>query len=70
MTRLVKNNSDVPELNEVWKLTFLDHKPLYFTSKNDLDKYLNGEYSEEHGFMEYERIPNDVEHTVYYNIER
>lgn len=28
MTRLVKNNSDVPELNEVWKLTFLDHKPL------------------------------------------
>lgn len=69
MARLVKNHSDVPILNEVWTITFCDHKPLAFTSKNDLDKYLNGDYSEEHGFKEYERVPNGVEHTVYYNIE-
>ena len=54
MARLVKNNSDVPILNEVWTITFYDHKPLDFTSKDDLDKYLNGDCSKEHGFMEYE----------------
>ena len=69
MAKLVKNNSDVPILNEIWTITFYDHKSLDFTSKDDLEKYLNHELSNEHGYMEYERVPNGVEHTVYYNIE-
>lgn len=69
MVKLVKKNSDMPILNEVWTITFYDHKSLDFTSKDDLEKYLNHELSEEHGYMEYERVPNGVEHTVYYNIE-
>ena len=69
MKQLVKNNSDVPILNEMWVVTFYDHLPLTFESKQDVEKYLNGELSEAHGYMEYERVPNGVEHTVYYNIE-
>ena len=69
MARLVKNNSDVPILNEVWTITFYDHKPLDFEDKNDLEKYLSGECSKKHGYMEYEKIPENVEHIVYYNIE-
>ncbi len=69
MAQLVKNNSTIPILNETWTVTFYDHLPLAFESKQDVEKYLNGEFSEAHGYMEYERVPNGVEHTVYYNIE-
>ena len=69
MVKLVKKNSDMPILNEVWTITFYDHKSLDFTSKDDLEKYLNHELSNEHGYMGYERVPNGVEHTVYYKIE-
>ena len=67
---LVKNNNNnFSTLNEMWTLYFIEHKELIFETREDLEKYLNGGFSEAHGFMEYERIPESVEHTVYYNIE-
>lgn len=62
------NDSEIPILNEVWVVNFYDHKSLSFSSKEDMERYLRGELSEEHGYMEYERIPSGVEHTVYYDI--
>ena len=38
-------------------------------SIRDKNKVQYGELSEAHGYMEYERVPNGVEHTVYYNIK-
>ncbi len=57
------------ECKEYWKLEFTEHKPLYFNSKDDLIKYASGEYSEEYGYKEYERIPDYVEHIVGYEID-
>jgi len=70
MVKLVQHNDDeIPILNEEWTLHFWSHKSLSFETKEDLEKYLNGECSEKHGFMEYERTPHSVEHTVYYDID-
>ena len=70
MKKLVKrNDTEFPILNEVWTIHFYDHKPLDFTTRIDAEKYLRGEFSEEHGFMEYERVPREVTHTEYYDID-
>ena len=67
--KLVKHNdTELPILNEVWTIHFYDHKPLDFTNQADAEKYLKRELSEEHGYMEYERVPNGVTHTEYYDI--
>ena len=69
--KLVKHNdTELPFLNEVWTIHFYDHKPLDFTSKTDVEKYLRRELVEGYGygFMEYERVPNGVTHTEYYDI--
>lgn len=67
--KLVKHNdTELPFLNEVWTIHFYDHKPLDFTTIIDAEKYLRGELSQEHGYMEYERVPNGVTHTEYYDI--
>lgn len=63
------NDSEIPILNEVWTVNFYDHKSLSFSSKEDMERYLRRELSEEHGYMEYERTPSNVEHTVYYDID-
>ena len=69
MMKLVKHNDpEAPILNEVWTIHFYDHKPLDFTTRIDAEKYLRGEFSEEHGYMEYERVPKEVTHTEYYDI--
>ena len=68
--RLVRhNNLECAMTNEKWVVNFYDHKPLSFSSKEDLEKYLNGDWSDEHGFMEYERVPSDVEYIIYYDID-
>ena len=51
-----------------WSINFCDHQPLSFSSKEDLEKYLNGECSNEHGYMEYERVPDYVRQTIDYEI--
>ena len=68
--KLVKHNdTELPILNEVWTIHFYDHKPLDFTNQADAEKYLKRDFSEEHGYMEYERVPNGVTHTEYYDIK-
>jgi hypothetical protein len=67
--KLVKCDSDIPILNEMWTVDFYDHKSLNFTTKEDLEKYLRHELSEEHGYMEYERVPSGVTHTINYKID-
>ena len=67
--KLIENNSDIPLLNEVWTVEFYDHKPLSFASRQDLEKYLNHECSDEHGYMDWGRVPSGVSHTIYYNID-
>lgn len=67
--RLVKRSTDIPILNEEWVVDFYDHKSLSFTNRQDLEKYLNHELSEEHGYMEYERVPSGVTHIVQYDID-
>lgn len=67
--KLVKCNTDVPILNEEWVVNFYDHIPLSFTNKQDLEKYLNHESSEEHGYMEWGRVPTGVTHVVHYDID-
>ena len=70
MNKLIKHNdTEFPILNEVWTVHFYDHKPLDFTTRIDAEKYLSGEFSEEHGYMEYERVPREVTHTEYYDID-
>ena len=70
MKKLVKrNDTEFPILNEVWTIHFYDHKPLDFTTRMDAERYLMGEFSEEHGYMEYERVPREVTHTEYYDID-
>ena len=70
MKKLVKrNDTEFPILNEVWTIHFYDHKPLDFTTRIDAERYLMGEFSEEHGYMEYERVPREVTHTEYYDID-
>ena len=59
---LIKNN-------EQWTVDFYDHKPLSFDTKEDLEKYLNGNRSNRHGYMEYERVPSGVKHIVSYDID-
>lgn len=54
---------------EMWKVYFMEHRPLFFKSFDDMQKYLNGEWSEVHGLMEYERTPISVEHVEYYKIQ-
>ena len=68
--KLVKHNiPDFHILNEVWTVHFCNHKPLNFTTRIDAEKYLRGEFSQEHGYMEYERVPSEVAHTEYYDID-
>ena len=67
--RLVKSNTDIPILNERWTVDFYDHKPSDFTTREDLEKYLRHERSNEHGYMGYERVPSGVTHTIYYDID-
>lgn len=67
--RLVKSNADIPILNERWTVEFYDHKPLDFVTREDLEKYLRHELSDEHGYMECERVPSGVTHTIYYDID-
>ena len=65
--KLVKSNSHY--LDEEWIVEFYDHKPLSFATREDLEKYLSHELSTEHGYMEYDRVPNGVKHIVNYNID-
>lgn len=67
--KLVKCNTNVPILNEKWVVDFCDHIPLSFTNRQDLEKYLNHESSEEHGYMEWGRVPTGVTHVVHYDID-
>lgn len=67
--KLVKCDTDAPILNEEWVVNFYDHIPLSFTNRQDLEKYLNHESSEEHGYMEWGRVPTGVTHVVHYNID-
>ena len=67
--KLIKCNSDTPLCNEQWVVEFYDHKPVSFTRRDDLEKYLNHELSDENGYMEYERVPCGVQHIVYYDID-
>lgn len=55
-------------LDETWIVNFYDHKPLTFSSKEDMEKYLCGECSESYGYMEYERVPEYILCEKYYNI--
>lgn len=55
--------------NKQWIINFYNHKPLSFSSKEDLEKYLSGELSDEHGYMEYERVPDSVEQRISYDID-
>jgi len=65
---LVKRNTDVPFSNEEWVVDFYDYIPLSFTNRQDLEKYLNHESSEEHGYMEWGRTPSGVTHIIHYDI--
>lgn len=67
--KLVKCDTDVPILNEEWVVNFDEHIPLSFTNRQDLEKYLNHESSEEHGYMEWSRVPTGVTHVVHYDID-
>lgn len=65
MIDLVKDNY----ISELWIVNFYNHKSLSFKSRSDMVKYLSGDISNEHGMMEYERVPKSVEHTEFYSID-
>ena len=68
--KLVKcDHPNVPVLNELWVLKFIDHKDMTFETREALETYINHEYSEGYGFMEYEKVPESVEHIVYYDVK-
>lgn len=67
--KLVKCNTDISILNEEWIVDFCDYIPLSFTNRQDLEKYLNHESSEEHGYMEWGRVPSGVTHIIHYDID-
>ena len=69
MINLIQEDSNEYFERESWIVTFFDHLPLSFKTKDDMEKYLNRECSEAHGYMEYERIPSGVRHEEYYRIE-
>lgn len=64
-----ENSIELKKSSERWVVNFHDHKPHSFHSKEDMEKYLNNEESEEYGYMEYERVPDYVEHIVCYDID-
>ena len=68
MIKLVQSDNNDYFEKEMWIVDFIDHKPLNFKNKEDMLIYLNGGISSEHGIMEYDRIPHNVTHEEYFNI--
>ena len=67
--RLIKHtNKNYSFLNEVWEVHFQDHESLCFDTQEDVERYINGEESKAHGFMEYERTPSEVDYIQYFDI--
>lgn len=70
MAKLVKHNDPIYHRdNECWIVHFYEHKDLTFSTKEDLETYLSGETSMEHGLMEYERVPSGVSYVQYFDID-
>lgn len=70
MAKLIKRSEDyVSIFDDSWILHFQEHKSMRFKTKEDVEKYINGEDSEAHGYMEYEKIPVSVTHMESYDIE-
>ena len=65
--KLVKCHND--DWDDIWVVHFQQHKDLIFKSKEDLEKYINGKCSEEHGTMEYERVITTITHEQTYDID-
>lgn len=66
---LVKHNDkNFPLFNERWVIHFQDHKPLIFKELNNVKEYLKGNDSKEHSYIKYDRVPTEVSHTEYYDI--
>lgn len=63
---LIKSTDSI--YDDMWDIYFVNHKMVTFTDVADLKRYLNGEKSETHGFMEYEKVPDHVVHIERYNI--
>ena len=57
------------DYGDKWKVHFSsNHKPLTFYSKEDVEVFLSGGYSDAHGMMEYDMAPKHVTHVIRYDV--
>ena len=66
--RLVETDYNISLFNEEWILNFVDHKSLAFDTREDLEKFINGEQSAKYGYIDYHMIPTTVNYVKYYDV--